>query len=95
MRTDVCVGGKAALAVVLSDVAFLTYPISVIRKAVTAGKYGLTAVSKDFLQPGEESVTVKRGDKSRRRRCTVIFLDKIDKDDCNKLQQRKWCTYMY
>lgn len=89
MRTDVTVGGKAALAVVLSDVDVLTYPVHVIRKAVTSGKYGQSAISKDFLQPGENSTTVKRGEHSRRRRCTIIFLDKIDQSDCEKLRRCK------
>lgn len=57
-----CVSGKPALAVVLSDVTHLTYPISPIRKTITSGNYGHTAISKDFLQPGQESAIVKRGD---------------------------------
>lgn len=51
-------GGKAAAAVALNDVISLTYPIPHIRKAVTSGKFGHTATSKDFLQPREESVRV-------------------------------------
>lgn len=49
MQSDVCVGGKPALAVVLSDVTHLTYPLPLIRKSITAGKYGQTVVSKDFF----------------------------------------------
>lgn len=69
MQSDVCVGGKQALAVVLDDVAHLTYPVTVNRKAIIAGKYGQTVISKDFLQPGEDTTVVKRGTKSKRRRC--------------------------
>ena len=71
MRTDVTVGGMAALAVVLTDLAFLTYPVSLIRKAVTSERYSQSAIAKDFLQPGVHSTTVRRGDQSRRRRLTT------------------------
>ena len=89
MRSDVCVGGKQALAVVLSDVAHLSYPITVIRKAINAGKYGQTVISKDFLQPGEDSTIVKRGTKSKRRRCDAIYMEAIDQDTCDQLQKRE------
>ena len=55
-----CVSGKPALAVVLSDVSGLSHPVSIIRKAITAGNYGQTAaISKDFLQPGKQDEIVK------------------------------------
>ena len=89
MRTDVSVGGKPALAVVLSDVADLTYPISEVKKAITKGKYGQTTISKDFLQPGEKCAVVKRGPQSKRRRSDTIYSDCIDSETWKKLQQSK------
>ena len=72
---------------VLADVSGLTYPISLVRKAITAGNYGQTMHSKDFLQPGQVDAIVKRGEKSRRHRCTVIFLDSIDQEVSCTLQK--------
>jgi hypothetical protein len=89
MCTDAPVGGKAVLAVVLSDVPRLTYPIPHIKNAVTSGRYGANSITKNFLLPGVESAIVKRGHQSTRRRCTILYLDKIDEGDSDRLCQRK------
>ena len=85
MRTAVSVGGKPALAVVLSDVTCLTYSIPQIKKAITVGKYGQATISKDFLLPGEDCVVVRRGPQSKRRRCDTVYKDSIDVESWTKL----------
>ena len=91
MRTDVNVGGKAVLAVVLSDVGCLKYSLPLIRKAITAAQYGQTVITKGFLQPGEKSTVVKRGVKSGRHRCATIYLENIDEETCDQLKKRECC----
>lgn len=71
----------------LTDVAYLTYTVPVIRWAINTGKYEQTVISKDFLQPGEESTFVKRRTKSKCRRCDAIYLDSIDMDTSDQLQK--------
>ena len=95
MQSDVTVGGKSALAVVLNDVTKLTYPIPHIKKAITAGKYGQTTLSKDFLQPGERSVVVRRGPKSKHRRCDTLYTDSICAETWDKLLQRECTVYKF
>ena len=63
-----------------------------IKKAITAGKYGQTLISKDFLEPGEDRKVVKRGAKSKRRRCDTIYMEKIDQETSDKLKK---CTQVY
>ena len=89
MRTDAPVGGKEVLSVVLSDVPHLTYTQSAIKRAIMSGKYGDNKETKDFLKPGENSMVVKRGIQSTRRRCTTILLQKLDEEDCARLRQCK------
>jgi hypothetical protein len=89
MCTDAPVGGKAVLAVVLSDVPRLTYPIPHIKMQSLQGDMAQTVQQKDFLLPGVESAIVKRGHQSTRRRCTILYLDKIDEGDSDRLCQRK------
>ena len=94
MRTDVSVAGKPALAVVLSDIAHLTYSIPKIQKAITVGNYGQTAISKDFLLPGEECVVVRRGPLSKRRRCETMYNESIDTETWKKLLQSKYISQL-
>ena len=44
----------------------------------------------DFSQPWEDALCVKRGKKSKRRRCAIIFIDAIDQEAANKLQKREY-----
>ena len=93
MRTDMSVGGKPALAVVLNDLATLTYPVSSIKKAITSRGYGQTTISKDFLQPGQECSVVKRGLRSKRRRCDTLYMECIDAETWAKLEQREYAVH--
>lgn len=80
MRSDVKVNKTMVFAVVLSDVAGLTFTDTTIRKALTHGKYGFPSDSKDFLKPGEVEIVVHRGPKSVRRRCDFISFTSVDED---------------
>ena len=90
-----CVGGKQALAIVLTDIAHLTFTIPEIRRAISAGGYGQTNVSKDFLKQGETDKVVKRGEKSSRRRCEAIFINAIDNNISDQLLKRKCITLLW
>lgn len=79
MRTDVSVGGQQVVTVVLGDVvSSLRHPIHNVRMAIEKGKYGQKQVTKDFLIPGDNGVAVTRDINSRRRKCDIIILSKID-----------------
>ena len=94
MQTDVSVAGKPALAVVLSDVACLTYSIPKIKKDITLGNYGQTAISKDFLLPDEDCVVERRGPQSKRRRCETVYNESIDTETWKKLLQSKYISQL-
>ena len=80
MRTDVKVGGNMVLAIVFSDVAKgLTHPVTSIRRAITAEKLGELFIAKAedwWIQ----HKCVVRNKNSRRRKCDVIYLNKVDDD---------------
>ena len=80
MRTDVKVYGQPVLDVVLSDVPphQLQHTVSSIRRSIQSGGYGQVNIVKDFLKEGETSATVTTGKNSRRRKCEIIFLNKLD-----------------
>ncbi len=79
MQTDVQVAGNPVLAVVLGEIASkLTYPLATIRKTIKQGNKGQTQVTKDFLQHGSHSTTVRRDSNSRRRKCEAIYLSRLD-----------------
>ena len=90
MRTDVRVGGKPVLAVVLGDVeGSLKYSATEIRRAINGEKLGHIRVTKDFLVPGSRDTEVHREGNSRRRKCDAILLEKLDELSVAQLQARK------
>ena len=87
MRADLIVASRPVLSIVLSDVAAsLTHTLPSIRAAVVSGRFGLKNVSKDFLSPGSLDTTISRNVNSRRRKCDVIFLDRLDPHLSNQIR---------
>ena len=86
MRTDVEVGGKQVVAVVLADVATsLTYPLARVHSAIRDGEYGEVRVTKDFLIPGLTTTTVMRNVNGKRRKCEVIKASTLDQWNLDQL----------
>ena len=73
MRSDLSVGGKEVLAVVLNDV-HLTNALSYSKG------FGEKNISKDFLMPGYNKSTIKRGETAKKRKCAVVYLLNVDAD---------------
>lgn len=87
MRTDVRVSDEKVVAIVLGDVAEgLTHPIAEIRRAISAANFGKVSIVKDFLKTGEVGTEVTRNKNSRRRKCDVIYQNKLDCDQCELLE---------
>lgn len=87
MRADLIVASRPVLSIVLSDVAAsLTHTVTSIRAAMMSGKFGLKNVSKDFLSPGSLDLTISRHVNNRRRKCDVIFLDRLDPQQSNQIR---------
>ena len=97
MRTDVVVSGQPVLAVVLSDLqpSQLQHPVTSIRACIRSCDYGRLNITKDFLKEGESSVTVTRGKNSLRRKCEVIFLNKLDDYHKEQLIAGEYCDFVY
>ena len=59
----------------------MKYKIEIIIDAIESGQYGATTgVLQDFLAPGKswsQGMPITRQQNSRRRRCQVIYLDRI------------------
>ena len=70
------------------------YTVQYITVGITVGQYGQTTLSKDFLQPGERSIAVQRGPKSKRCRCDTLYTESICAETWDKLLQRECATYI-
>lgn len=89
MRTNTSVGGEEVLAVVLTDVSGqLTHPPYTIKQMIVREEWGGTE-TKDFLAPDAVSSTIIRGSNSRRRKCTVVVLAKLDDDLQKNIREGK------
>ena len=79
MQSDLNVGGKNVLAVVLTEPCVkdaLTHSVEEIGKAIVNG-YGENNVAKDFLMEGCQTAVIKRGHSSRKRKCCVLYMSRI------------------
>ena len=85
MRTDLKVGGKEVVSVVLGDIeAELTHSISSIREAIRNGDFGGTGIAKNFLTPGISSKSVTRNVNNRRGSVKLF--------SCQNSIQRQWIS---
>ena len=96
MRCDTVFEGKQVLAIVLTDqyiTGHLSHSISDITSAITHG-YGKKNIPRDFLVDGSTTGVIKRGDagNSRKRKCAVIYLSKLDPDVVNEVKYHDYCV---
>ena len=92
MRCDTMFEGQQVLAIVLTDqhiTGHLSHSISDITSAVTNG-YGKKNIPRDFLMDRSMTAIIKRGDNSRKRKCAVIYLSKLDPDVVNDVKEGKF-----
>ncbi len=69
------------MAVVLGDIATsLIYSVAQIRTATQRGDYGQTRITKEFRLPGVDAMSVCREANSRRRKCDILYLNRLDED---------------
>lgn len=91
MRSDLNVGGKNVLAVVLTEPCIkdtLTHSIEDIGKVISSG-YGEKNIPKDFLMVGCKSALIKRGHSARKQKCCVLYMTKIDPELVKKIKKRE------
>ena len=75
LRSGISVQGKPAVGICLKDLQFLSTPI---KEAVKDSGLGKSGVSKDFLMPGSKLTSITREKETKSRKCTVIWLDKLE-----------------
>ena len=81
---------KQVISIVMNDVSScLSNSVSSVRSALVAGNFGKTHVTKDFLRPNSAStsLTISRGLNNWRRKCDVVFVEKVPKHIVEQLKE--------
>ena len=88
MRSNTRVNGREVLAVATADVSsslsVSQLSITIALKATSSGKNDEV---KDFLQKGSTDTVIVCGRNSTRRRCCVIYLDTLSREEEKRIRE--------